>query len=385
VRDNTLYFIIAFLVAIVSLLFPSLVSLLFLWNIGELYPLDQILLLQQKEFCLYGVALDQPISIYKRKLLVQSNAEIIAIGSSRVMALRQTLFNVSFVNLGGIAGSVNQFEEAVDDVLKHHQRPKVVVVGIDFWWLNDKAPAYAWANTIEKEKSGLAFSSVLMPYKWIINKKNHTKYFLDHLFNDGNMNCRIGLMAHVFDEGFGPDGSYFYNVDGRIDRRDSPNNRIEMIREGQGRFTHTDCISNTFGRKLIVSVNKLRKAGIRTVVIIPPVMQAVNDLMLKERAAYPHFFGIRDYFMKNGIKVYDFSDPSKLGSTDCEFVDGTHGGDILYARMIQAMDHEFSDGMINKSAIYNMINVYAGHAQAPDPRLSSQAEVDFLRLGCMKQ
>lgn len=83
----------------------------------------------------------------------------------------------------------------------------------------------------------------------------------------------------------------------------------------------------------------------------------------------------------------DFTDPRTFAATDCEFVDGFHGGEVVYARILRDMADRWSSllAYVDMDKINAVIRDWRGHALVPDPRLTDRPEVDFMRSDCPKR
>ena len=83
----------------------------------------------------------------------------------------------------------------------------------------------------------------------------------------------------------------------------------------------------------------------------------------------------------------DFTDARTFGSSDCEFVDGFHGGEVTYARMLRDMADRWPALLtyVNMEKINATIRDWRGHALVFDPRLTDKPEIDFNNFNCPKR
>ncbi len=89
------------------------------------------------------------------------------------------------------------------------------------------------------------------------------------------------------------------------------------------------------------------------------------------------------------IKVFDFLESQSLQTSDCEFADGLHAGDITYQRMLLRMADADPPGrlasMLRRTDIAANIRSFAGSAVTPTLADGYRyPEVDFLDIGCRK-
>ena len=107
---------------------------------GELDQEEVVARQAQGEFVLFGPGLAQDIMAYKLALYAAVKPEVVVLGSSRAGNVRAAFFERPFVNMAGAATDLESLRLLVDRMLAVH-RPKVVLLGLDFWWLTAGAPA----------------------------------------------------------------------------------------------------------------------------------------------------------------------------------------------------------------------------------------------------
>jgi len=86
-----------------------------------------------------------------------------------------------------------------------------------------------------------------------------------------------------------------------------------------------------------------------------------------------------------GIEFYDFSRGSTLGTSDCEFLDGTHPGDVVYYRMLESI---LSRNPASSLRPYVSLSLVREQIQRFEERTIADdnfEEGDFLELGCAKE
>lgn len=74
-----------------------------------------------------------------------------------------------------------------------------------------------------------------------------------------------------------------------------------------------------------------------------------------------------------------------MHNDNCEFIDGFHGGDIFYARILRNMAEKSQTLMPYVNILYlnEIIDSHAGKVFSKD-NISYFYEQDFLSLGCKK-
>ena len=107
---------------------------------GELDQEEVVARQAQGEFVLFGPGLAPDIMAYKLALYAAVKPEVVVLGSSRAGNVRAAFFERPFLNMAGAATDLESLRLLVDRMLAVH-RPRVVLLGLDFWWLTAGAPA----------------------------------------------------------------------------------------------------------------------------------------------------------------------------------------------------------------------------------------------------
>ena len=351
----------------------------------------------QGNFGLFGSGVSQDFVDYKLKLYEAVKPSIVAIGSSRVMQFREKVFTTKFLNMGGVAGNLPVLRSTIDAMLKVHT-PQAVILGLDFWWFMP-----TWNRDPFQEEpptSGsysYSFQNLLKPWVWFLTGKINFKELaapLLGLFGHGFRTDRFGIMAQQTDDGFGSDGSWYYTAE--ITGQKKPfdyqfQDTMTQVVFGSKAFyhapkgerapaqAHLDALAEIYCR--------LQSRGIRTFVFIAPLSERVYQAMRAREAAYPHLFNLAFALQARGINVLDLSNPKTLGSSDCEFVDGFHGGEVTYLRVLRSLADQWSAllNYVNFDEISKAIAAYKGHALVYDAKLTQLLETDFMDFGCPKR
>jgi len=330
-----------FLMPLTLLLIPPCAVL---YRTGEnLYPVDEVLTSSEKY--LIGYAYNEDNYLYlKWKELSQRKCRVVALGSSPVLQLRDRMFDGSFYNAGFTIEGVGDFVPFLDGI-PDTQLPEFLVVGLDQWMFNVRwdnlktthVPSY-WSDSFRKNPDAAVLKNV-----WA-DLLSH-KYGL--LPDTEDTLKRFGLNAVVRNTGFRNDGSMQYGSQiGKL-LRDDPSaddyqfaDTYTAIDRGNRRFQHGE-VTNPAA---IAAVDRLlsfcKKKGIYVVAFLPPFADSVqarmqaSGLFKYQNGIYP---GLRPVFEKYGFECYDFSAVSLVGSNDQEVVDGFHGGELTYAKLLVKM------------------------------------------------
>lgn len=348
------------------------------------------------KFTIFGSGVSQDFVDYKLQLYSEVKPEIVAIGSSRVMQFRGAYFRKTFLNMGGVAGNLAVLRSTIDAMLKVH-KPEAVILGLDFWWFMpqwEKKPFDEISPTSGSYNLGL--ESIKKPWIWLLEGKidlvDLAKPLLG-LIGHGFRDDRHGIMAQQTDDGFGPDGSWYYTAD--ITGQKHPFDykfvdTLTQVHYGIKAFyrsttgaegpnpEHLDALSEI--------VCRLRSRGIKTFIFIPPLSERVLALMRDQASGYGHLFNLRASLQERGINALDCTNPKLYGSGDCEFIDGFHGGEVAYVRIIRQLV-DFSPALldyVNMEKILSAIRDWSGFCLVPNPLLTSRPEIDFMGFGCQK-
>ncbi|MDO8468272.1 MAG: hypothetical protein Q7S29_00750 [Candidatus Peribacter sp.] len=369
---------------------------LFLRNAGELTPIPQILALQQdpETFCLYGTALYGDTFRYKMDALALHKPGIITIGSSRMLQLRERFFVRPFYNLSNTISNLNEGRDVVEGILASPHKPKIVIFGIDFWWFNGSyIPPVAYHPRLEPLHQFEGYF-VFKPFLWLKEGKITPADYIHAILRPAarDTRCNIGIQALKRRSGFAPDGSQYPFIDpdpdNAPDRQENPFGETAQIRAGVDRYTFADKADPRHMQTFLQLIEKLRKADIEVIVLLPPFAESVADALKQEQAHYGIFDDLKKQIRATGVFLLDATDPAAFGSSDCEFIDGVHPGDVAMARMLLALDRERQRAGLapigNTEVLRRTVEENAGLAMARDPRVTTAKEGDFLHLGCRK-
>ncbi|MDR3358924.1 MAG: hypothetical protein LBN96_08790 [Desulfovibrio sp.] len=387
------YLKILLLLGVVGLVFVAPYTCLWLYKSGDVAVERAVGAQASGTFALFGSGVSQDFVDYKLRLYEAVKPEIAVVGSSRVMQFRGAGFRRPFVNVGGTAGNLPVLRSTLEAMLRVH-KPKAVILGLDFWWF---MPRWNRDPFEEVPPTGgsynYGFESLKKPWAWLLDGKISPAELFAPL-RGGFRDTRFGVMAQQTDDGFGPDGSWYYT--GEITGRRHPfdfrfHDTLKQVSHGIKAFywadageqapaaEHLDALAEIYCR--------LRARDIEVFVFIAPVAERVLTAMREREKFYPHLFGLRKALLERGIDALDLTDPRFLGSGDCEFVDGFHGGEVTYMRILRAMADRWPAllAYVGMERIDAVIRDWKGHALVPDERLTALPETDFMGWNCPKR
>lgn len=362
------------------------------WWVGKSGDMDvdsAVKLQNSGTFAIFGSGMSQDFVDYKLRLYAAKKPEILTLGSSRVMQFRSKYFAKSFVNVGGTAGNLAVLRSTLDAMLAVH-KPEAIILGLDFWWFTRKWEPNPWQNTPPTAGSyNYGFDTLKTPWEWLLTGKVSVAEFVAPLTGSFRPD-RYGIMAQRFNDGFGSDGSWYYAGD--VTGQQKPfdyqfRDTLKQVEYGIKAFSYAPEISQDHLDAFAEIYCKLKARGIKTFVFISPLSGRVLDAMKAREQHYPQLFQLVDNLRQRGIEVMDFTDPRRFGSSDCEFVDGFHGGDVVYARLLRDMADRYPALLpyVQIEELDSDIRHWSGYAMVPDARVTSLPEVDFMNFQCPKR
>jgi hypothetical protein len=350
--------------------------------------------LMSTEKIIYGTALHDITHSYKKYMLSKVHPKIVALGSSRIMQLRDYMFSDSFYNLGGVMHSVKDGLDFSSAII--NEAPEVVIINVDVWWFNDKVelPSNSKNSLTEDDfdvSPEITPADLVKVIKWVFAGDISIREIYSSLIFGRNLIGTRGIgIGGNRGSGFGPDGSHYYTrlITGKKASKDiNFANTLERIHRGDQWFKYSISANNQHIDNFMNLVEKLTRNNIHVVAFFPPFAPKVNTLISELGEKYNYIRDLKQKLKNSGLKIFDFTDPSSIDSNSCEFVDGFHGGDIISMRILVeiVLNDSFFDKYVEKSYLTKLIKQYRGLAFRPDKTITKDEEVDFLNLGCDKQ
>ncbi len=388
-KDNYNVFLKTYIFVLIFLLIPIFLNYTFLRNSGEFLTAKQIFELQNNKdkINIYGSAIFNNMTDLKLYAYKHKKPKIISFGSSRSLQFRESFFSQPFYNMGSTASSIHEAINTAFAMLSNHC-PQFVLLGVDFWWFNEnfqKSDSYDLC--FQKIVNSIDPAHLLLPFKWIKDGKVTVTNYVK-LFTLSQM-PHIGVSGKLRKTGIAADGSYYYtdlitghtNDFSDVSFKDSR----QRVVKGTDRFTHGSSASEIHFQKFLELLQLFQANNVKVVLFFPPLAPEINKIMKKYD--YSYIKDLKKKFKKSGINVYDFTDPAKLVSTsNGEFIDGFHGGDVIYAKLLSYIASEdiFLKNYIKQNYLETVIQKYTGFAMIPNAQITLEKEVDFLNMGATK-
>ena len=394
--SNKKFSIIVVFIFVIIFIFISIPSFLIyktLLNTKEDLDVKKAVKVQLDNDAIYN-SLDMDKLLYKLELVKINKPKIIALGSSRVMQFREESFNKSFINAGGAMDNMNMGYQFLNEVIKFY-KPEFIILGLDFWWFNKKHYQPELSNnsiSFENQKIDLknkikiTLSKLLKKeidfdmFKYKSEKQNKLTNYLN-----------IGISSIKYSNGFRKDGSYHYPSFILGDAKNSDikfSNTFNRIENGLEKFEYGDSISKETVEILNNLVRFTEENNIKLIILIPPLANEVVEKMKIFGDKYNYISQLRRIIKNSNIENYDFHDMRNYYKNSCEFIDGFHGGDVVYQRILKNMYDKNSSisKYLNIKLIRKIINEGQGKTLTifDKNKYKKYKENDFLELGCIK-
>ena len=277
--------------------------------------------------------------------------DVLVLGSSRVLQFRRQMFNVPFYNAGLSVAHISDYRQFLKEIPKINL-PKYLLLGIEQWEFNsafNNVIVRDWKDKFRvfpnKEKLNSIYSDLFS-----------SVYSIKYMVSNSNKN-NYGIFAVTRNNGFRSDGSRKYgnHVDKLINYPEKYDSlKFEdvkyRINEGSKRFNFFNSIKHSALKELDSLLIFCKSNNIITTGIVPPFPQTILNKM-NQSGNYPEFFtffsSVDSVFIKNKIELFDYTNPTSFGSSNAEFLDGFHGGEVCYLRLLI--------NMLEKGSVLNEI------------------------------
>jgi hypothetical protein len=292
------------------------------------------------------------------------------------------------VNLGSMR-DMAQIRSLLQSMFAVH-KPKLVILTIDFWWFNS-ARTEEVVDLQPDTVGPLSLVQLTQPFQWIAQGKIGVGDFLASALAPGYKPQGIGVAAIYDHAGYDRDGAYDYG--GKLRGREVHDDRhfkrtLKRIGESteHNKFNVHTPVDPAQWQEMLDIVHMVEAEGSELILIVPPVSKTVAD-MLASHGAPILLDQMNERLPTLGHPVFNFHDPTALGSGECEFIDGFHGGRVTYLRMLQSVLRSGKTDLasyVDGAEIDRLIAENAGHAMLKENIRPGEPETDFLDLGCKK-
>lgn len=336
-------FLIKLLFFVMPLLFVISIPVSLLWSVGENYiNIDSILKSNQKH--LIGYAYNESNYKYIKWWVMSNKAKnnVVALGSSRVLQFREEMFDSSFYNAGYTINSISEFKPFLESIPKKNY-PDYLIIGLDQWMFNKnydkmegKVPKKKWSNSFTKYASSKTIQSVSLDLF-------SGKYSFD-IVNYKKDKFKIGLNAEINNKGMRNDGSMYYGsqITKLLDNDPTAKdflykNTFKDINKGINRFKYSKEVNQKSITELDYFLTFCKENKIFVIAFLPPFGGKAFNIMQKSHN-YNYidkiYSELQPTFEKYSFELYDYSSVDFCNSNDNETIDGFHGGELTYQRIL---------------------------------------------------
>ncbi len=344
--------------------------------------------IQQEKDLRYSSALFYRPRPYKIERARLAKADILILGSSRAMQFLSQPWRAKAYNAGGAMRDLESGKIFVDQALKDY-RPQRMLIMLDWWWFSEtRRPD---APTDASPDTPLTLHELTQPAVWVWNGTLSLGQMADALFAADRLPVGIGVPAHFMDAGWDPFGHYDYGLGLTEQAGGSDIGFEKTLKDIQRTSKRNDrAPSNAFSeeswQRLIALVQGLQDRGTDVILVLPPVAQPIFD-WLNEQPEPNLVKELQRRLPTLPALTFDFHDPASIGTDGCEFVDGIHGGEVTYLRVLDAIAADPSADLeqaVDRPLVQRLIAENSGHATVRWPNSDRAPEADFNSLGCKK-
>ena len=359
-----------FFVFLTGLSLLGLASIVFLFQTDDFAQARDVLNVQESKPGVLYFGLGVSLADYKYEGYARAKPEVASIGSSRALQFKSHFFDKPFYNLGGLVGDPNH-AIALHKRLLIHTPPKIILYSIDFWsFCRSGPPAQFDINAANYHNGQTTVTRPFLVYKLISAGRLGLKDFYHGIMGEFRYGDQaMGWRGKQMDTGFDLSGSLYYSFSRmrEITQNDIHlrfKTDLEKMLNGDAPFHHGCFVNEAMIHALIEFSRRLKKYDIKLVTFFPPVPNPILDGMLAS-GQFKYVNELRRRFKKiaslEEFEFHDFHDPRSVDTNECEFVDGYHGGETNYARILLAMASKGSviGEVINQAFLDNLVGSFA--------------------------
>lgn len=317
---------------------------------GEFVSTDRILALHARKAPLYMIcpAYSDWWSSVKLQSARKRKPEVLALGSSRIMQIRQEFFRRPFYNASKGISDITHFRDFIH-LIPEDARPRVLLIALDPNLVN---PGWVWSSSIPMHhrppvwKQGLITFGKKWPQVYLDFLKG--KFTLRDLGEKKGDIRTLGLTARVTNRGFINDGSFLYRDEAlkkEAGLKTPPKEKfaegLEAIRKGEDVFVPASNVSPERLQELEKFLKEAKEKNIHVVGYVPPYPPLVYRALQERKQDYAYLSEIGEtagaIFRKYGFSFFDFQDPGLLEASDDDFVDPEHDRGEVTLKLLAKM------------------------------------------------
>jgi len=297
---------------------------------------ERVIELQESAAVLYNPAY-QPKQVYPHyKLLgtLKRHPEVLAIGSSRILSIRNEFVRDSgnhFYNAYMFAAPLGSIRQFLEQIPAGHL-PRYLILDIDPWWFRQDAQTQPEPDFFKP-----ASPMQIIDFAW-----RNGLYCGTQRWTYSASPALIGAGARMTRSGLRPDGSYAANE--RF--LDAVPNLLETVLKGvrNGTDQHFHNGSPNLSRTAIEEMQRLLNfCSAHNVMLIGYISTYHPSLYdFVRRDSRMDFLwrvapALAPLFQKAGAPLFDFQDPARIGCQAGEYLDEVHESEVCTAKELRAM------------------------------------------------
>jgi hypothetical protein len=331
--------------------------------VGESMPLGTVVAMQQAdEKVLFRYQYGNRDQAFKLLSANTRRADVLAVGSSRILQFRAGFFNRNpdaFYNAAAPAWRLEQVEQLVYG-LEPDALPKVLILAIDPPWFNDDYEGDEFPKPLsDYENLFLVNRSFLQDFLGGVDFSRpgfNTRSYLQRREPGGSGGTALGLRAIRDGHGFRSDGSEQYGdflVAGWLTQTGQRDVHIRWMQRGRDMYVYGETVSETALTRLSALLDYAAKHDITVIGFLPSYAPNLWERMMR-RGRHTYITALtprlQALFDARGFVFFDFSDGASVDTRTWEFFDGWHASELsnlrLYLKMLEALPDvlgEYSD------------------------------------------
>lgn len=315
------------------------------------YNVDRVSVLNGK--FLIGHAYSDRITRYLKFKTITEHEKfnVISIGTSRVLQFREEMFEKRFYNAGYTTSSIADFEKFIR-TLPPQKYPDYLIIGMDPWIFNEDVGDSSRTSAYWSINPTDTFRPKWQDFKNILTDIVSGKITFNNL-RTKHAYPTFGLNALINSDGFRHDGSRSSSVV-KISKLLEGDSELlasydKLITDGlkKQQWTFHEGKDVNPGAILILEhfLSFCKRNNIYVIGILTPNSDKAQKLIINS-GHYDYLKQIepevRPLFEKYNFDFLYCPSVSYCGSDDSETLDGRHGGEVTYLKMLIKMLHEGS-------------------------------------------
>lgn len=304
------------------------------------------------------------VSWFKGLSGIARRAQTLVLGTSRSMQFRQCMLPDApgFYNAGGAVTTVSRMRPYLEHL---EALPTTLLVGLDQYFFNENW--VAWQTEAVYDMPEAAPFNLKDALDTVARRIGTRSFSIPKVLTSEPR--YVGLPASARCSGFSQDGSYHYGIaadDAHVDLTFS--DALARIRQKNTRFEAGDSVYQPSVEAVEDLLAYCSSHEIEVVAYLPPYPPTVYNAMQQDgnytylQQIYPTLLPL---FEKYGFELYDFT--FMPTTTDEQYVDGFHAGDIVYAEMLRQMAAQGKLGEFTGEAVLRDLMAHAVNPRVIEP------------------